>query len=115
MHFCRYAQYHMMNRFKAFAVVVFPLAGVAGFLCSFIKWGNVSGFHGEGFPVPTVMWDNAYRYPGHSHLPEDHMIDFPNSFGIPLNILVFLIAGVVLFFIAEMCRFTLNRLRMERQ
>lgn len=53
--------------FKRFALWSIPCASLIGICLSFIKWGDHTGAHGlygQGFPIPSVLWDNPPRYEG---------------------------------------------------
>jgi len=84
------------SRLKIFLTFIAPILLIAGFLCTFIKWGNPTGFHGTGFPFASVYWDKANNYSGKSHLPDTVFIDFPNPFAFILNPIAFLIVGLLI-------------------
>lgn len=71
----------------------FLLIGLASFVLgavgSSIPWGRSDGLHGTGFPVPSVLWDKANRYPDSRNAPPDQFLDFPNPLGAFENMLLF--------------------------
>lgn len=47
-----------MNRFQIFKIwlIISIMLGIA---LSFIRWGSLNAFHGQGFPIPVVLWDRS--------------------------------------------------------
>jgi len=43
-------------------IILLIISAYVGAMGSTISWGNPNGFHGTGWPVPIVSWDNGLPY-----------------------------------------------------
>ena len=75
---------------------------ILGGLGSFIEWGKPSGFHGTGFPVPIVLWDQP---PG-----SDRLLDYPNPFGYLENPVLIFLTGILAWLLVRIFVFTCRSL-----
>jgi hypothetical protein len=93
-------------------VVLFSLT--AGLLGLSVPWGDPQGFHGEGLPIPGVIWDRASNYYQGYQPDSDHFIDFPNPYAIILNPLAFLVVCLVLWGLTELALLLVRKAREAR-
>ena len=89
-------------------------AALIGIVSTFIPWGDPDGFHGQGFPVASVMWDKASNYYEHP-APSDGHIDFPNPLAIILNPIIYWILFLTLWGMIEGILFLIRRARRQSQ
>ena len=75
---------------------------ILGSIGSFIEWGEPSGFHGEGFPLPIIVWD---RLPG-----REGLFDFPNPLGYIENPALIFVTGIVAWLLYRALCFTFRSL-----
>ncbi len=76
------------HRFLAWGCLWSVICAGLGFAACWLPWGEPDRLHGQGFPVPIVMWDKP---PG-----SDHFIDYVGFAGVILNPVCFLVAGWLL-------------------
>ncbi|MEA3213536.1 MAG: hypothetical protein QOE70_6593 [Chthoniobacter sp.] len=58
-----------------------------GIGASFIPWGSPSTFHGTGFPVFVVAWEQSPS--------SGQFLDYPNPLGFVLNPVLIFLGGMV--------------------
>ena len=79
-----------MSQVKTIAILLaascFIGVGLSG-----IPWGRESGFHGNGFPFPVVMWDR--------HPTTGQLVPYSSLLGAVLNIAVCFILAACIWFI----------------
>lgn len=92
----------MKRRFLLFCQAGAPFLLIAGIACSFVPWGGPGELHGEGFPVPSVIWDHANRYAEDPTIPDSEFLDFPNPLALILNPLLFLLSGLLVYLTLEL-------------
>ena len=85
----------------AILAVIFILSTVLGVVGTSIPWGTDDGLHGQGVPIPLVLWDRVSYY--HSLKPgeQDYFIDFPNPPAYIENPLVIFVALLFIWAIIE--------------
>ena len=89
------------------AVVLFSLIG--GPVGSSIRWGPEDSFHGQGFPVPTVLWDRASIYYDHVTQEDDYFIPFCNPLAVFLNPLAVFLTAMSVWGVVEVGLFLARR------
>ncbi|MFT6241341.1 MAG: hypothetical protein ACI9NQ_000984 [Paracoccaceae bacterium] len=92
----------MKKRFKSFPKIGSLILLPIGFACTFIKWGDPSGFHGQGFPLRFSLLGQRQQIPGHPRHPRYRVHRFPEPFGLHLTPLIVLISGIILYFAIEL-------------
>lgn len=70
---------------------------VAGLGLSEIPWGNPGSFHGKGMPVPVEIWDHLSG--------REELVDFPNPYGVFLNMGLVFLGGWALWWLARLLGF----------
>ena len=100
----------MKGRILRFIRYVCPVLLILGFPCSFIKWGAPDGLHGEGIPIPSVIWDKGSNYRSDTSPNDQQFLDFPNPLAIVLNPIVIAIIPLIIYIIIELLVFITRRL-----
>jgi hypothetical protein len=81
---------------KIILICISIFSVVWGFIVCFIPWGPDNGLHGQGFPVPSLLWDNASRYAPLAPGEIDRFIDFPNPLAVIENPIVYFVFLILL-------------------
>ena len=81
--------------------VSFILSTVLGVVGTSIPWGTDDGLHGQGVPIPLVLWDRVSYYQTLKPGEQDYFIDFPNPLAYIENPLVLFVALLFVWAIIE--------------
>lgn len=85
-------------------LLTWSLASVLlGLITSFIPWGPKEGFHGTGFPIPVVMWDQLS--------PAGPLGDAPNPIAYILNPVLIFVFGLLSILLYRCTRWVATSLR----
>lgn len=75
-------------KLSSLLVVWLVISVLASIPLEFVSWGDPGRIHGQGFPLPTVIWD---RQDG-----SGPTVDFLNPLAFVLNPLLIFVVGTIL-------------------
>ena len=109
----------MKQRIRKFIFRVCPVLLVLSFPISFIKWGSADALHGEGIPIPSVIWDRKSNYDSNTDQEAslDHaneFIDFPSPLAFVLNPIVIVLSILIVYLTVELIIFMIHKIRKKK-